>query len=81
MVSLRQQEQSNLPVVDYSLKNNRVLPQLCHLPLQECGTIVVQGWQELPPQQGTLTVGLYAWVLVEGCPNVGTKIITIDFEG
>ena len=80
MVALRQQEDTHPPSVDYSLSNNRLLPQLCHLVFQKCGTLAVQGWQEPPPRHATLTLGLYADVYQPmGRPNV--KISIINFEG
>ena len=82
MVALRQHELLHLPAVDYSLSNSRVLPELSHLLLQKSGTLAVQGHRDPPPQQATLTLGLYAdGYQPRGRPNVNTKICTIDFAG
>ena len=78
--ALRQQELRHLPAVDYSLSNNRLLPELCHLLLQKSGTLAVQGHSDPPPQQATLTLGLYAdGYLPRGRPNVKTEICIIAF--
>ena len=82
MVALRQQGLLHLPAVDYSLSNSTLLPQLCHLLLQKSGTLAVQGRRDPPPQQATLTLGLYAdGYQPRGCPNVNNKICIIDFAG
>ena len=82
MVALRQPELLHLPAVDYSLSNSRHLAQLCHLLLQKSGTLAVQGLRDPPPQQATLTLGLYAdGYQPKGRPNVNTKICIIDFAG
>ena len=82
MVALRQQELLHLPAVEYSLSNNRLLPELCHLLLLKSGTLAVQGRRDPPPQQATLTLGLYAdGNQPRGRPNVNTKICIIDFVG
>ena len=80
MVALRQRELLHLPAVDYSLSNTRLLPKLCHLLLQKSGTVAVQGRRDPPPQQATLTLGLYSdGYLPRERPNVNTKICIIDF--
>ena len=76
MVALRQQEDLHLPAVDYSLDNRKLLPQLCHLLLQKCGSLAAQGRQKPPPPHATLTLGLYA----DGCqprgrPNINQKSV------
>ena len=81
MVALRQHEDLQLPLVDSSLSNTKLLPQLCHLLLQKCGTLVAQGCQRPPPPCATLTRGMYA----DGYerrhrPNVNTKLTVIDFD-
>ena len=82
MVALRHQELLHLPAVEYSLSNSRVLPELCHLLLQKCGTLAVQGRTDPPPHQATLTLGVYAHgYQPRGRPNVNTKICIIDFVG
>ena len=82
MVALRQQEDLHLPAVDYSLDNRKLLPQLCHLLLQKCGSLAAQGRQKPPPTHATLTLGLYAdGYQPRGRPNINTKISIIDFQG
>ena len=82
MVALWQQELLHLPAAVYSLTNNTLLPELCHLLLQKSGTLAVQGRRDPPPQQATLTLGLYAdGYQPRGRPSVNTKICRIDFVG
>ena len=83
MVALRQQEDLHLPAVDYSLDNRKLLPQLCHLHLQKCGSLAAQGRQKPPPSShATLTLGLYAnGYQPRGRPNINTKTSIIDFQG
>ena len=82
MVALRQHEDLHLPAVDYSLDNRKLLPQLCHLLLQKCGSLAAQGRQKPPPPHATLTLGLYAdGYQPRGRPNINTKISIIDFQG
>ena len=59
-VALRQQEDLHLPTVHYSLDNKKLLPQLCHLLLQKCGSLAAQGRHKPPQPHATLTLGLYA---------------------
>ena len=81
MVALRQQELLHLLAVE-DLSNSRLLPQLCHLLLQKSGTLAAQGRRGPPPQQATLTLGLYAdGYQPSGRPNVNTKICIIHFVG
>ena len=76
MVALRGQELLHSPAVDYG----RLLAELCHLLLQKSGTLVVQGHRDPPPQQATLTSGLYAdGYQPRGCPNFNNEICIIDF--
>ena len=76
LVALRQQELLHLPVVEYSLSNNRLSLELCHLLLQKSGTLAVQGHRDPPPQQATLTLGLYAdGYQPRGRPNVNPKFL------
>ena len=76
LVALRQQELLHLPVVEYSLSNNKLLLELCHLLLQKSGTLTVQGHRDPPPQQATLTLGLYAdGYQPRGHPNVNPKFL------
>ena len=82
MVALRQEEDLHLPAVDYSLDNRKLLPQLCHLLLQKCGSLAAQGRHRPPPHHATLTLGLYAdGYQPRGRPNINTKISIIDFQG
>ena len=82
MVALRQQEDLHLPAVDYSLDIRKLLPQLCHLLLQNCGSLAAQGRHKPPPPHATLTLGLYAdGYQPRGRPNINTKISIIDFQG
>ena len=82
MVALREQEDLHLPAVDYSMEKRKLLPQLCHLLLQKCGSLAAQGWQKPPPPHATLTLGLYAdGYEPRGSPNINTKISIIDFQG
>ena len=61
MVVLRQQGLLHLPAVEYSLTNSILLPELCHVLLHKSGTLALQGRRNPPPpQQATLTLGLYA---------------------
>ena len=77
-----EQELLHLPAVEYSLSNSTLLPELCHLLLQKSGTLAVQGRRDPPPQQATLTLGLYVdGYQPKGRPNVNTKICLIDFAG
>ena len=81
MVALRQRELLHLPTVEYSLSNSGLLPELCHLPLQNLGTLAVR-CRDPPPQQATLNLGLYAHgYQPRGRPNVNTKICRIDLVG
>ena len=82
MVALREQELLHLLAVDYSLSNSRPLPDLCHLLLQKSGSLAVQGRRDPPPQQATLSLGLYTdGYQPRGRFNVNTNICIFDFVG
>ena len=82
MVALRQHELLCHPALDYSVSNGTPLPQLCHLLLLKSGNLAVQGRRDPPPQQTTLTFGLYAdRYQLRGLLNINTKICIIDFAG
>ena len=67
--------------VDYSLTSIKLLPQMCHLLLQNTGLVVSQGRQAPPPQHAALTVGLHAdCYQPHGRLNINTKISLIDCE-
>ena len=82
LVAPRQQELLHRPALDYSVSTSRLLPKLCHLLLQESGTLAVQGRKDPQARQATLTLGLYAnGYQLKGRPNVNTNICMIDFAG
>ena len=72
----------HLLAVECSLRNSTLLPDLCHLLLQKSRTLAVQVRKDRPPQQATLTLGLYAdGYQPRGRPNANTKICIINFVG
>ena len=75
MVVLRQQQLLNLLVVDYSLRNSKLLAELCHLLLQKSGTLAVQGCRDPPTQQATLT---WACLQMDTNPR-GVSMLTLRF--
>ena len=82
MVAPWQQELLHLLAVEHSLNNSKLLPESCHLLLQKSRTLAVQGRRDRPPQQATLTLGLYAdGYQPRGRPNANTKICIINFVG